>query len=625
MSVPDSPLPLAADFPPADRQQWRQLVAGVLAKSGVRFDEATPEDALSHHGYDGIEVAPLYTERPGSAGGEPGRPPFVRGAVRPTDGSDRLGWDVRTRQDDPDPAAANRAVLADLAGGASSLWLRLGVDAIPLAELSTVLAGVYLDLVPVVLDAGVDTLAAATAFRQLTAGLAPAEVRGSLGADPIGVAARVGGPIELAPLTELWQLTDGYPGLVPITVDGTVYHDAGGSDSDELAIVAAVGLAYLRAAEAAGRNLAEAFAGMEFRYAVTDDQFGSIAKLRAARRIWDRIGELCEIENRRGQRQHAVTSAAMLTRRDPWVNLLRTTIGCFAAAIGGAEAVTVSPFDAALGRPDDFGRRIARNTQAILHDEASLARVSDPAGGSFYVETLTDQLAAAGWAIFTDLERRGGAAAVWESGAVAELLDRTWQSRRRNLAHRRDPITGVSEFPLLAEQPVTRPARPPRPGGGLPVHRYAEEFEALRDRSDRRLAETGARPAIFLAALGPVPVHTARLNFAGNLAQAGGIEPVVGTGSPAELGRAFADSGARIACLCSADPVYAEQAAEVAAALKAAGARAVWIAGKPDLVGGDIDEAVYSGCDAIARLAAILSIADGNAEDAGSSDREGEA
>src|SRR3954452_1288211 len=177
MSVPDSPLPpaadlsLAADFPPADQQQWRRLVAGVLAKSGVRFDEAAPEAALSNRGYDGIEIAPLYTERPGSAGGEPGRPPFVRGAVRPTDDADRLGWDVRTRLDDPDPAAANRAVLADLAGGASSLWLRLGAGAVPVAELPAVLAGVYLDLVPVVLDAGAETLVAATAFRRLTEAL----------------------------------------------------------------------------------------------------------------------------------------------------------------------------------------------------------------------------------------------------------------------------------------------------------------------------------------------------------------------------------------------------------------------------------------------------------------------
>jgi methylmalonyl-CoA mutase len=283
------------------------------------------------------------------------------------------------------------------------------------------------------------------------------------------------------------------------------------------------------------------------------------------------------------------------------VNLLRTTIGCFAAAIGGAEAITVAPFDAALGQPDDVGRRLARNISAILHDEASLARVTDAAGGSYYVEALTERLADAAWHRFTELERAGGGQAVLESGALAELLERSWQARRRNLADRSDPITGVSEFPMLAEDPVRRPARPAPAAGGLPVHRYAEEYEELRDRSDR-LAAAGARPAIFLAALGPAAVHTPRLNFASNLAQAGGVQPVVGTGEPAELAAAFAGSGARIACLCSADKVYAEQAAEAAAALKAAGARAVWIAGKPELVGGDIEQAIYTGCDALERL-----------------------
>jgi len=604
MSVQDQPLSLAADFAPASRQRWRELVAGVLAKSGVAYDEAEPEAALSHLGYDGIDIAPLYTAEDLPAGlAEPGRPPYVRGSSP----AGRLSWDVRGCQDDPDPEQANRAVLADLAGGVTSLWLRFGPDALPVPELAAVLDGVYLELVPVVLDAGADSLDAARRFLQLAGNLAPAEVRGGLGIDPLGTAARTGGKAELDQLAQGWQLAEGYPNLTPITVDGTVYHTAGASDSDELAISVAVGLAYLRAAETAGRPLPAAYAGMEFRYAVTADQFGSIAKLRAARRIWDRIGELSGIEHRPGQRQHAVTSTAMLTRRDPWVNLLRTTIGCFAAAIGGAEAVTVAPFDAALGVPDDFGRRIARNTQAILHDEASLARVTDAAGGAYYVEAFTDRLATAAWTKFTELERQGGASAALESGALAELLERSWQARRRNLAHRSDPITGVSEFPFLAEQPVTRPARPGRPGIGLPVHRYAEEFEELRDRSDRQLAETGSRPAVFLAALGPVPVHTPRLNFASNLAQAGGIEPVIGIGDPAELSRAFAASGAGIACLCSSDKVYAEQAGEVAAALKAAGARAVWIAGKPELVSGDIDQAVYTGCDAIDRLRSIYS------------------
>ena len=452
MSVQDQPLPLAADFPPASRQRWRELVAGVLAKSGVGYDEAEPEAALSHLGYDGISIAPLYTaeDLPATLADQPGQPPYVRGSVP----AGRGGWDVRSCLDDPDPAAANRAVLADLAGGATSLWLRFGPDGLPVSELAAVLSGVYLELVPVVLDAGADSLVAAREFLRLTGDLTPAEVRGSLGVDPIGAAARAGGPADLDQLAEAWRLTENHPNLMPTTVDATIYHDAGGSDSDELAISVAVGVAYLRAAEAAGRRLPDVFAGMEFRYAVTADQFGSIAKLRAARRIWDRIGELSGLERRRGQRQHAVTSAAMLTRRDPWVNLLRTTIGCFAAAVGGAEAVTVAPFDAALGVPDDFGRRIARNTQAILHDEASLARVSDAAGGAYYVEALTDRLAAAGWAKFTELERLGGAQAAHESGALAELLERSWQARRRNLAHRADPITGVSEFPLLAEQPV---------------------------------------------------------------------------------------------------------------------------------------------------------------------------
>ncbi|HEU5271075.1 MAG TPA: methylmalonyl-CoA mutase subunit beta [Jatrophihabitans sp.] len=594
---PDQPLSLAADFPPASRQRWRELVAGVLAKSGIRYDEAEPETALAHEGYDGFPVAPLYTadDLPELPAAEPGRPPYLRGD------QPRPGWDVRARHDDADPVAASRAILADLAGGASSLWLKLGPDGIPAGRLAEALAGVYLELVPVVLDAGTDCLDAARTFLQLAAELAPAEVRGSLGADPVGAAARTGAAPDLTPLAELWRLTDGYPNLLPITVDGTVYHDAGGSDGDELAVTAAVGLAYLRAAEAAGVPLTTAFAGLEFRYAVTADQFGSIAKLRAARRIWDRIGELSGIEQRAGQRQHAVTSAAMLTRRDPWVNLLRTTIGCFAAAIGGAAAITVTPFDAALGQPDEFGRRLARNIQAILHDEASLARVTDAAGGSYYVEALTDRLAEAAWHKFTELERTGGAPAALESGALAELLERSWQARRRNLAHRSDPITGVSEFPLLAEEPVRRPARPALTGKGLPVHRYAEDYEQLRDRADE-LAEAGARPAIFLAALGPAAVHTPRLNFASNLAQAGGVEPVVGTGEPAGLAAAFAASGARIACLCSSDKVYAEQAAEAAAALKGAGARAVWIAGKPELVGGDIDRAVFTGCDALERL-----------------------
>src|SRR5581483_6750844 len=172
-----------------------------------------------------------------------------------------------------------------------------------------------------------------------------------------------------------------------------------------------------------GLTVEEALDALEFRWTVNAEQFPSIAKLRAARRLWARVAELCAAsEELRGQYQHAVTSPAMLTRRDPWVNMLRTTVGCFAAAVGGADAITVTPFDAAIGQSDDFARRIARNTSAILHDESSLARVVDAAGGSWFVESLTDELAEKAWAAFTTIERAGGALAALDDGTIERLI-----------------------------------------------------------------------------------------------------------------------------------------------------------------------------------------------------------
>ncbi len=611
MTAPPAHLDLAADFPPASREQWRSLVSAVLTKSGVPTVAEAPEEALAHRSYDGLTIAPLYTaaDLPDGAdglAGLPGQPPFVRGAT-----AGRAGWDVRQRVADPDPATSNRAALAELANGALSIWLQLGSGGIPVDALATVLDGVQLELAPLALDAGAETRQAADALLRLVAerGLDPAEVAGTLGADPLGYAARTGTAPDLALVTELAARTIDFPRLLPITVDATVYSEAGGSDCDELAISVAVGVAYLRALTGAGLSIDSALAQLEFRYAVSADQFGSIAKLRAGRRLWDRVGELSGADpGSRGQCQHAVTSAAMMTRRDPWVNLLRATIGCFAAAVGGAGSITVAPFDSAIGLPDDFGRRIARNTQSILHDESSLARVMDPAGGSYYVESLTDQLAGVAWEKFTAIERAGGAVAALESGMLAELLDYSWQRRRDAIAHRRDPITGVSEFAMPTEPPVSRPARPAQPAGGLPRRRYAEPFEQLRDRADAYLAATGARPKVFLAALGPASAHTARLTFARNLLAVGGVEAVVGSGEPAGLVAAFRGSGTSLALLCSTDAHYAETAAALAGELKAAGAGPVWIAGRPELVAHDIDTAIYAGCDAVAVLRSLFDV-----------------
>ncbi|TDB96296.1 methylmalonyl-CoA mutase subunit beta [Actinomadura sp. 7K534] len=607
MTVPPEELELAAAFPPAERDRWREMVKGVLRRSGAATED-TPldeiEGLLARESYDGVPIAALYT-RDDAPPGRPGLAPYVR-EVRP-DGEGIAGWDVRQPHAHPDPAVTRAAVLADLENGATSVWLRLGGGGMPAAGLAEALRDVLLDLAPVVLDAGEGTGEAAEAFLSLATERGnAAEVSGNLGADPLGLAARTGAPGSLDEAAALAvRCARGFPRLRAVVADGTPYHDAGGSDAEELGAAAAAGVAYLRALTAAGLSVDEAFGQIEFRLAVNADQFSSIAKLRAVRRLWARIAEVSGASDGTAARVHAVTSSAMMTRRDPWVNMLRTTIAAFAAGAGGADAVTVQPFDARLGLPDDFARRIARNTQTLLLEESSLARVVDPAGGSWYAESLTEDLAQAAWSWFTEIEKAGGLAAALDSGLVAGRLAATWEKRRKDIARRKAPLTGVSEYPNLAEALPEREPAPSSPGGesrgGLPVVTYAQDFEALRDRSDAHAEAAGARPRVFLATLGPIAVHTARASFAANLFQAGGIETV--TGAPEEFGA----SGTTVACLCSSDKVYAEQAADAVRILRDAGAVKVWLAGRGTYEGvpGDV-AGVYAGCDAIEVLETTL-------------------
>ncbi|AXB49043.1 methylmalonyl-CoA mutase [Amycolatopsis albispora] len=599
---------LAAEFPAADREKWRELVAGVLRKSGALKEDfdGPPESLLNTRTYDGFDIRPLYTaEDTAPPAGFPGLPPFVRGGV--PEGRVATGWDLRQPHSGTDPVAANKAMLADLEGGVSSLWLRVGSGGISVASLADALNGVYIELAPVVLDAGAEYEAAAEAllevFRERE--IPASAVVGGLGADPIGLRARTGEAHDVRPAAELAaRLNGSYPKLSPLVVNGLPFHEAGGSDSQELGAAIAAGVAYLRALTEAGLSVDDAAARLEFRFAASADQFLTIAKLRAARKLWARVTEVSGVAvAARGMRQHAVTSPAMFTQRDPWVNMLRGTVACFAAAVGGADAITVLPFDAAIGEPDAFARRIARNTSVILHEESRLGGVIDPAGGSWYVENLTADLAKAAWAEFTAIEEAGGIESALDTGFLGERLAATWAARSKRIARRKDAITGVSEFPNLTEKPVTRPkSTVDTADGGLPRVRYAEAFERLRDRADA----CAERPKVFLATLGPIAAHTARASFAANLFAAGGIESVNGgaTASTEEVVSGFTGSGARIACLCGTDSQYTEQAGEVAAALKAAGAQRVLLAGRGDHA--DVDENIYAGCDALAVLTGTL-------------------
>jgi methylmalonyl-CoA mutase len=335
------------------------------------------------------------------------------------------------------------------------------------------------------------------------------------------------------------------------------------------------------------------------------------------RKLWARIEEASTISTA-PIRLHAETAWRMMTRRDPAVNWLRTTVAAFSAGIGGADSVTMLPHTAALGLPDRFARRIARNIQLILMDESNVHRVTDPAAGSGAIENLTTELSAAAWKLFQEIEAAGGAAAGLASCLIQNKVEEVRRAREANVATRRDPLTGTSEFPNVREAaaavlnvpcpflPKTDATMRIKP---LPRIRLSEPFERLRDAADRSATSKRKRPAIFLANLGSASAFTERATFAKNFFEAGGIEALSNDGfsKPDALPDAFKASGAPIACLCSSNEIYAREASGVATALKKAGAKAVFLAGR---AGEDeaawrkagIDDFVFPGCDVLAAL-----------------------
>ncbi|MDT0328152.1 methylmalonyl-CoA mutase family protein [Nocardiopsis lambiniae] len=599
---------LTEGFPVPTPDRWRRLVAAVLRKSGVAEERLAdhPEAVLATRTYDGFDIAPLATSEPPAADpGYPGMAPFTRGH-RPG-GAVAGGWDIRARYSDADPGTLRRRVHTDLMNGVSSLWIAVGDGRLPADRLGTALTDVHLDLAPVVLEPGAAFAEAADALlsAHADAEVPDGRIISHLGIDPLTTAARAGSrPDVMDAVRFAVDRARDRPGLGLTVADATLVHNAGGSDGQELGYAIAAGAALLRALVAAGLDIADAAGRIEFRLAVSTDQFAGIAKLRAARAMWNRVLEVSGVPaDRRPMKVHAVTSEAMLTRRDPHVNMLRTTVACFAAGVGGADSVTVLPYDAAVGLSDDFARRIARNTQALLIEESHLARVIDPAGGSFHVEALTRDLYLAGWAFLQEIEASGGAAEVIEDGWLRERVDDVWERRRRDLAHRRAPLTGVSEFPNLAERPLAREPLPER-DSWFPVRRYAGDFEELRDRSDA----AADRPTAFLATLGPVAAHTARATFAANLLAAGGVDAHrPGPLEDAEaVARAFTASGLRVAVLCSSEKVYAEHVEAAVEALRNAGAERVLLAGAPRAL--DADAFLHQGCDAVALLTELVDL-----------------
>jgi methylmalonyl-CoA mutase len=606
-------LPLASEFPQATYDDWRKLVDGVL--KGAPFERLTAKT------YDGVRIEPIY-RRTTNATLLPGR-----AAAAP--------WQIMQRIDHPDAAKANAIALSELENGATGLEIEFAggpgargfglIDGTP-ETLKKLLDGVMLDagisiaLNPVVgRDNAGESLAAVIEARRID----PAKVDVRFNYQALStMAVRGEAPAawrEMAPpfaKVVSGLMGRGFKGPF-VLADGRAVHDAGASEVQELAFALSLAVAYLRMLEAGGIALDAAREAVSFRLVADADQFLTMAKFRALRLLWARVEEACGLTPK-PVFIAAETAWRMLTQRDSDVNMLRATMATFAAGLGGANAITVLPHTLASGLPDSFARRVARNTQLVLLEESNLAKVSDPAAGSGGIESLTQELSNAAWALFQEIETAGGVFEALQQGLIQSKVAATRNAREANIARRKDVLTGASEFPNLREaqvtvEDVTPVVLPPPPAtltfAPLPATRLAAPFERLRDRSDQILKDTGKRPSVFLANLGSASDFTTRATFAKSFFESGGIEAVDSEGfsGTSALAAACKASGAALACLCSSDKVYAEQAAEAATALQAVGIEHIYLAGRPGeleatLKAAGVGAFIFAGSDALAVL-----------------------
>jgi methylmalonyl-CoA mutase len=604
-------LRFAADFPKAGYDDWRKLVDGVL--------KGAPFEKLVGKTYDGLKIEPIY--------------PRAECAASIAGRAAAASWQIMQRIDHPDAAMANAQALHDLENGAIGLEIEFqgGPGArgfgLPDANPETLKrlfdgvifdAGISISLNPVLGRGNAGTALAGLIEAQR---VDPAKVDLRINYQALStIAVRGGAPAAWSEMEKPFAkvvgdlMGRGFKGPFVLAC-GRPVHDAGGSEAQELAFALALAVAYLRTLEAGGIALDTARMAISFRLSADADQFLTIAKFRALRLLWARVEAACGLAPK-PTFIAAETGWRMLTQRDPYVNMLRATMATFAAGLAGANAITVLPHTLALGLPDAFARRVARNTQLVLLEESNLAKVSDPAAGSGGIESLTHELCETAWSLFQEIEKAGGAFAALQHGLIQSKVAATRKAREANIARRKEVLTGATEFPNLHEANVAvENLTPFAPSGdgedaitfdALEAVRLALPFERLRDRSDHILKAKGKRPGVFLANLGTPADFTVRAAFAKSFFETGGIEAIDSEGfsDPAALAAAHKASGTALVCLCSSDKIYAQQAVAAAKALKTAGAMHIYLAGRPGEQEAALREAgvadfVFAGGDAL--------------------------
>ncbi|MBQ8257717.1 MAG: methylmalonyl-CoA mutase small subunit [Bacteroidaceae bacterium] len=560
---------LFSEFPPVTADEWKGKIIEDL--KGADYDKK-----MIWRTNEGFNVQPFYRKEDAAnaTASLPGEYPYTRG-----NRADNK-WLIRIEIPADEPAAANEK---------AKKMIKEGVTAIGFKVRGKIDAGT---LIALLLD-GIDPQATEVNFdvcqkcavdftKQLIAyyekqGYALDKVGGSVNYDPIGKALCKGTEVGdyIANIKQLVDITTQAPALRTINVNSAKICNSGAYISQELGCALAWGNEYLDTATAAGIPGDVAAKNIKFNMGISSNFFMEIAKFRAARMLWAKIVDQYTPDKEAGKMIiHAETTAFNLTLFDPYVNMLRTQTEAMSAAIAGVESITVKPYDSVYETPTDFAERIAKNQQLILKHESHLDVVADPAGGSYYVESLTASIASQAWKLFLDIENEGGFGKAVESGKIKEAIEASGRERLTALARRKEILLGTNQYPNFTE---TAGERKPLStacgcgcsngeGNGLSPLRLGEEFEQLRLATEA----SGKRPKAFMLTIGNLAMRQARAQFSCNFLAAAGYEVIdnLGFKSVEEGAKAAMDANADIVVICSSDDEYAEYAVPAYEAVK---------------------------------------------------------
>lgn len=564
---------LFSEFDPIPTEKWEEVIQRDL--KGADY-----ERKLVWRTDEGFKVRPYYRAEDlkdiDYLNALPDEFPFTRGTK-----ADNNAWEIVQNVKEKNAKKANEIALASINGGATTIAFNCK-EIQNESDLATLLSGIDLTKVGVQFLHSKDYMTLIENFIKYldTNKIDKSQVKGSTGFDAIAYCLREGKfyfsqDADMRKAVDLVKMTENMPKFKAVNVQGILMHNGGATIVQELGYVLGIANEYLAFATANGLTIDQIAGKMELTLSISSNYFMEIAKLRAIRLLWATMVsqyqpknvESCKI------RINSVASCWNKTIFDPYVNMLRTTTEGMSASLGGADSITLQPFDVAFKGDDDFSRRISRNVQIILKEESYFDKTVDPAAGSYYIENLTDSIAEHAWKLFQSVEAEGGITQMILDGKIKTAIEESCQKRNMDIATRKYILLGTNQFPNIKETMLEKiEVMPEEKRAGLQTYRGAVAFEELRLETERYAAKNG-RPKVFLMKVGNLAMRQARSGFATNFFGCAGYEIIepAGFDSIAEGIEAAKAVKADIIVVCSSDEEYATLGVEAAKAAKAAG------------------------------------------------------